>query len=167
MYSSASSSEGVWFTEFSESAKVSSQSDTVLGVSVSDPEVEPSEVWQMFCWQSPGGSSLWYTGSEKLELELQGFLGLVGRGTNCCGRECLITVGKKKNLNVANKRPKLKRFKVTRLMSYSFSNGGEHSVRNLIQPVTKRNPSSHTVYLTGCKRSGCLLGRSGRWCQGE
>lgn len=99
MYSPASSSEGVWFSEFSELAKVSSRPDTVLGVSVSDPEVDSYEVWQKFCWQlwSRGCSSSWYTGSEELELELQGFLGLTGRGMNCCGREYLITAGMKTN----------------------------------------------------------------------
>lgn len=74
--------------QFSELAKVSvSQLDMVLGVSVSDPEVEPSGVWKTFCshLQSPG-VILWYTGSEKLELELRGFLGLTGRGMNCCGK---------------------------------------------------------------------------------
>lgn len=79
-------------------AKVSSSSDMVLGVSVSDPEGEPSEDWQKFCWtlQSPGGSSSWFTGSEKPELEPQGFLGLTGRGMNCSGRKYFISAGQRK-----------------------------------------------------------------------
>lgn len=96
-YSPASSSEGVQFSDFSELTKVSPRSDMVLGVSVSDSEVDPVEVRQKLCWhlQSPGGSSSWYTGSETVELELQEFLGLTGRGMNCCGSEYLITAGKK------------------------------------------------------------------------
>lgn len=62
MYSPASSSEGV--CQFSELAKMSSRSDMVLGVRVSDPDVEPSEVWQKFCWnlESPGVSRMWDAG---------------------------------------------------------------------------------------------------------
>ena len=89
----------MWFSDVSELAKVSTGSDMVLGVSVTDAEVEPSEVWQTFCGhvQPPGVSRLWYTGSEKPELELQGLLGLSGRGMNCCGREYLISAGKEKH----------------------------------------------------------------------
>ncbi len=45
MYSPASSSELV---RFSELAEASSRSDMVLGVSASDPEVGSSVVWQKF-----------------------------------------------------------------------------------------------------------------------
>lgn len=90
-YSPASCSDNPWFPEFSKLVKVSSRSDTVLGVSVSEL---PAEVWQKFSQQSPGGSSS-YADSGKPEGELQGLMGLTGRGTNCCGREYLITAGRK------------------------------------------------------------------------
>ena len=46
MYSPASNTEGEMFSEFCKLAKVSFRFDIVLGVSVSDSEAEPSEVWQ-------------------------------------------------------------------------------------------------------------------------